>query len=133
MLFLWTPSNPTDHTYSSGGQKINKTSSKVQLLHVPTGILIQCQDQRDLHRNRKIARQLLKDKLDVMVNGDDSKIGRRITRIRRRKSKRSQRARDKYGTVDGSGEGDEEEEEEEELIARPVLGGQPCAESYNKR
>ena len=99
---------------------------------MPTGILIQCQDQRDLHRNRKIARQLLKDKLDVMVNGDDSKIGRRITRIRRRKTKRSVRARDKYGAVNANGSGEVEKEEEEKLIARPVQGGQPWTDSYNK-
>lgn len=39
-----------------GGQKINKTSSKVQLKHVPTGIVVNCQETRSRESNRKIAR-----------------------------------------------------------------------------
>src|SRR3712207_3914024 len=42
-----------------GGQKINKTSSAVQLKHIPTGIVVKCQDTRSRTQNRKTARQLL--------------------------------------------------------------------------
>mgnify|MGYP000185696487 CR=1 FL=1 len=80
-----------------GGQSVNMRSSKVQLLHKPTGLVVHSHDQRDLHRNRKIARKLLKEKIDLQLNGDQSTIGRRVARKKKRKAKRSQRAREKYG------------------------------------
>lgn len=89
-----------------GGQHVNKTSNKVQLKHIPTGIMIQCHDQRDLHSNRKIARKLLKDKLDIHYNGDSSRIGKRISRIRRRKQKAQYRAHKKKKSDDNSKEDD---------------------------
>ncbi|AQZ16813.1 YLR281C [Zygosaccharomyces parabailii] len=40
-----------------GGQKINKCNSKVQLKHIPTGIVIECQQTRSRDQNRKLARE----------------------------------------------------------------------------
>src|SRR5690606_5916276 len=40
----------------SGGQKINKTASCVQLKHIPTGYEVSCQDSRSREKNREIAR-----------------------------------------------------------------------------
>ncbi|KAJ2160832.1 hypothetical protein GGF46_001962 [Coemansia sp. RSA 552] len=80
----------------NGGQKINKTSSCVQLHHKPTGTIIVCQDTRSLQQNRKIAMKRLREKLDLLANGADSKIGRRIEKLRARKHKRRQRAKKKY-------------------------------------
>ncbi|CAR28126.1 hypothetical protein ZYGR_0N06170 [Zygosaccharomyces rouxii] len=42
-----------------GGQKINKCNSKVQLKHLPTGIVVECQQTRSRDQNRKIAREKL--------------------------------------------------------------------------
>lgn len=49
-----------------GGQAINKTNSSVSLLHIPTGIRIQSQPTRSRAQNRVIARQILKERLDLM-------------------------------------------------------------------
>jgi protein subunit release factor B len=68
----------------------------VQLRHKPTGIVIQCHETRSCLANKKIARKILKDKLDFMANGDDSKIGRKIAKIKKRKYNAQRRANKKY-------------------------------------
>jgi protein subunit release factor B len=49
-----------------GGQAINKTNSSVSLIHIPTGIRIQSQPTRSREENRKIARKILGEKLDLI-------------------------------------------------------------------
>jgi len=50
----------------SGGQKINKTSSCVRLVHEPTGVEIRCQQQRSQAYNRYIARTMMCDRVEAL-------------------------------------------------------------------
>jgi len=78
-----------------GGQKVNKTSSCVQLLHRPTGMLVKCQVSRSQALNRYHARRILADRIEAMIQGEQSAKQQEIERIRRQKRRRSRRAKEK--------------------------------------
>ena len=80
LIALLTLTNPNLKNLESyvrgsgpGGQKVNKTSNKVVLRHIPTNIIVQCQETRSLSDNRRIARKILAEKVDVFVNGGSSR------------------------------------------------------------
>lgn len=122
-----------------GGQAINKTNSSVSLIHIPTGIRVQSQPTRSRAQNRVIARQILKERLDLMrargelggeevadeTGGDGEKLSRkeklaaearlwskqelRWEKERRRKANRSKKVKRRKTAGDEDKEGEKSE------------------------
>jgi protein subunit release factor B len=80
-----------------GGQNVNKRTTKAQLMHVPTGLVVQSHETRSLQQNRTIARRLLAQALDQRENGANSRVAVKIQRLQKQKAKRNKRSREKYG------------------------------------
>jgi protein subunit release factor B len=79
----------------AGGQKVNKSSSCVMLLHRPTGLRVKCQTSRHQALNRFLARRLLLDKIERMQKGHVEEEQARIEKLRRQKRKRSRAAKER--------------------------------------
>ncbi|CAA7265405.1 unnamed protein product [Cyclocybe aegerita] len=78
-----------------GGQSINKTENNVQLLHMPTGARVSCQEMRSLSQNRKLARKWLLEKLDQLANPGLSKENMKAAKQRERERQRRKKAKKK--------------------------------------
>ncbi|KAJ8115697.1 hypothetical protein OPT61_g2726 [Boeremia exigua] len=98
-----------------GGQKINKTSSAVQLKHIPTGIVVKYQDTRSRAQNRKIARKLLQDRLEEFELGDEARTRIKAREKSKKKASSDKKKRRKYRALNAEKTGEEGVEEFEEL------------------
>ncbi len=78
-----------------GGQKINKTSSCVVLIHRPTETEVRCQKHREQSKNRLSAYKLLIRKIETLKEGKESDEAKRIYKLRKQKKRRSRKAKEK--------------------------------------
>lgn len=62
----------TYRSSGAGGQHINKTSSAIRITHFPTGIVVQCQNERSQHMNKDKAMQMLKAKLYMLKQEENA-------------------------------------------------------------
>jgi len=89
-----------------GGQKINKTHSAVQLLHVPTGTRVECHRERERSLNRFLARRLLVEALERDARGGMTEAEEKERdKIRKQKQRSKRRSRSKTARTSAETEG----------------------------
>jgi protein subunit release factor B len=77
-----------------GGQKVNKSSSCVYLVHLPTGLSAKCQQERSQALNRFLARRIILDRIERIKTGAVAAEKARIEKLRRQKQRRTRRAKE---------------------------------------
>ncbi|NXU16533.1 CL065 factor, partial [Pardalotus punctatus] len=77
-----------------GGQATNKTNNCVVLKHIPSGIVVKCHQTRSVEKNRKIAREILQEKVDLFYKGEDSDVFKERKASEKQKQEKKRRAKE---------------------------------------
>lgn len=106
----------------------------MQLKHIPTGIVVKCQDTRSREQNRKLAREHLAEKIDDLLNGDQSRSAV-VARLKAaKKSSAAKKSRRKHRDVaDGKEQGEEGEEDDDAPLGSDGAGEEPLRVDTPKR
>ena len=79
-----------------GGQKINKTSNRVQLSYPPLGLRVECQRERKRSLNRFLALRELVDQIEIRISPETSERLKEFERLRKRKARSQSRSAAKH-------------------------------------
>ncbi|MDD5301984.1 MAG: peptide chain release factor-like protein [Elusimicrobia bacterium] len=79
-----------------GGQKVNKTSNRVQLAYPPLDVRVACQRERKRSLNRFLALRELVDQIEMKISPETSERLREMERLRRRKARSRARSAEKH-------------------------------------
>jgi protein subunit release factor B len=83
----------------------------VQLKHLPTGIVIKCQETRSRAQNREIARREMADRVEAVLRGEESRVAKKAREGARKRASRLKKSRRKYRKLaEGKEEGEEKTE-----------------------
>ncbi|KAM4808778.1 mitochondrial translation release factor in rescue [Rhinophrynus dorsalis] len=80
--------------HGPGGQATNKTNNCVVLKHIPSGIVVKCHQTRSTELNRKKAREILQEKIDVFYKGESSDILKHREEVERKKQEKRKKAKE---------------------------------------
>ena len=105
----------------------NKTSCAVQVIHQPTGVVVKCQETRSRSQNRKIARRLLAEKVDVLVNGDKSHPAWKEQREKQRRASKVKKSRRKYRALERMKEGEADQASLADHVKQESMASQEVA------
>jgi len=81
-----------------GGQHVNKANTCSYIKDEKTGISVKNAQSRDTVVNKGVAKKILLDKLDLHYNKGESKIAKKIEKVRKQKAKQSKKSKDKYNS-----------------------------------
>ncbi|GAA5840416.1 hypothetical protein JCM11251_006554 [Rhodosporidiobolus azoricus] len=104
-----------------GGQATNKTSKACSLIHLPTGLRVHCHETRSRETNRKLARRILREKLDDLLS-PPGKSARDLAAARERQKKEAKKRKAKRKREEKGGKGDGGVGEETVLDAEGSVG-----------
>ncbi|GAA5834133.1 hypothetical protein JCM5353_005550 [Sporobolomyces roseus] len=99
-----------------GGQATNKTSNACQLLHLPSGLRVTCHETRSRETNRKLARRILRDKLDQLMS-EPGESRRELEAERERRKKEAKRRKGKRKNAKSEEVKSSEEDSTEERLS----------------